>query len=130
MKEKGTLDRREFTLAAALAALSGVTITITACGGGSGSPAAPSAPPPATGGGGAAGDKTGVIGANHGHAGAVITAAELTAPRAITLDIRGTADHPHTVTLTQADVAAIAASTRVTKESSSDAGHSHGVTFN
>ncbi len=34
MKERETLDRREFTLAAVLAALSGVTITISACGGG------------------------------------------------------------------------------------------------
>ncbi len=40
MKEEKTLDRREFTLAAAMAALSGVAITISACGGG-GSPSSP-----------------------------------------------------------------------------------------
>lgn len=132
MAEQKSLDRREFTLAAALAALSGVAITISACGGGGGgSPSSPSAPaPPAAGGGGGGGDKTGVIGSNHGHGGAVITAAQLAAPSAVSLDIRGAADHPHTVTLTEAEVAAIAANTRVSKESSSDTGHSHTVTFN
>jgi hypothetical protein len=60
----------------------------------------------------------------------VITAAQLTASNAINLDIRGSSDHPHTVTLTAAEVASIAANTRVTKESSTDAAHSHSVTFN
>ena len=76
------IDRRQFTLASAMAILSGVAITITsACGGGS-SPTAPTpaptptpvptpAPP-------AAADKTAVIGSNHGHVG-TITAAQLTA---------------------------------------------------
>jgi len=130
MKEEKTLDRREFTLAAALAALSGVVITISACGGGGSSPSAPSTPaptPPPAGGGTT--DKTGVVGSNHGHV-AVITAAQLTASNAINLDIRGSSDHPHTVTLTAAEVASIAANTRVTKESSTDAAHSHSVTFN
>jgi hypothetical protein len=131
MKEEKTLDRREFTLAAALAALSGVAITITACGGG-GSPSAPStpAPTPAPSGGGTPADKTGLISSNHGHSGAVITGAQLTAPSVINLDIRGQADHPHSVTLTAADVTAIAANGRVSTESTSDAGHSHTVTFN
>ena len=64
MKEEKTLDRREFTLAAAMAVLSGVAITISsACGGGGSSPTAPSTPPPTSGGGGGAPtDKTGVIG--------------------------------------------------------------------
>ena len=130
MNEEKTIGRREFTLAAALAALSGVTITISACGGGSSSPSAPSTPPPAAGGGGGTtADKTGVVGSNHGHV-AVITGAQLTAANAVALDIRGSSDHPHTVTLTTADIASIAANQRVTKESSSDAGHSHSVTFN
>lgn len=118
MKNGKILNRREFTLAAAMAALSGVAITITACGGG-GSPSSPSAPS----------DKTGVIGSNHGHL-AVITAAQLTAGGGLTLDIRGTSDHPHTVTLTVANMTAIASNQRVSKESSSDDGHSHSVTFN
>ena len=132
MKEEKALDRREFTLAAAMAALSGVVITISsACGGGGSSPSAPSTPPPTSGGGGGgvAGDKTGAVGSNHGHA-AVITAAQLTAAGALNLDIRGSSDHPHTVTLVASEVASIAANQRVSKESSTDSAHSHSVTFN
>jgi hypothetical protein len=130
LHENTTLDRREFTLAAALAALSGVAITITGCGGGSGSsPTAPSTPPPSTGGGGATADKTGAISSNHGHR-AVVTGGQLTAADAVSLDIRGDADHPHTVVLTAAEVASIAGNQRVSKESSSNSSHSHTVTFN
>jgi hypothetical protein len=70
-----------------------------------------------------------VIGSNHGHV-AVIVAAQLTAGNALILDIQGQADHPHTVTLSTADIAAIAGNQRVSKESSTDAAHSHSVTFN
>lgn len=122
MKDDGTIGRREFTLAAAMLALGSATITISACGGGS-SPSQPSSPQPA------AGDKVGVVGSNHGHS-AVITAAQLTAAGAVSLDIRGQSDHPHTVSLSAAQIASIAASQRVSKESSSDDGHSHTVTFN
>ena len=119
MKEDKTLDRREFTVAAALAALSGVVIMISACGGaGGGSPSAPSN-----------GDKVGVIGANHGHI-AIITAAELSTGGGLALNIRGTSDHPHTVVLSAAEITAIAANQRVSKESTTDDGHSHTVTFN
>jgi hypothetical protein len=131
MEEQKTVGRREFTVATALAMLSGVAITITesACGGSS-SPTMPSTPTPPPGGGGGGGDKTGVIGANHGHSGAVITAATLASPADISLDIRGSADHPHTVMLSAAEVSSIAAGTRVSKESSTDSAHSHTVTFN
>lgn len=124
MSEDRTLGRRELTLAAALLAIGGATITISACGGGSASPSAPS-------GGSSRGsvDRVGVISANHGHS-AVITAAQLTAGGDLSLDIRGASDHPHTLTLTAAQVAAIAANQRVAKESSTDDGHSHTVTFN
>lgn len=71
----------------------------------------------------------GVVGTNHGHS-AVVTSAQLTAAGALALGIQGSADHPHTVQLTAADVASIAASNRVSKTSSSDAGHDHIVTFN
>ena len=127
MKEAKTLDRREFTLAAAMAALSGVAITISACGGGS-SPTA-STPPPTPAPPAAASDKTGVIGSNHGHAG-TITAAQLTVGGVLSLNIQGTSAHPHTVDLTAADMTSIAASQKVSKESSTDNGHSHSVTFN
>lgn len=123
MKEEKILGRREFTLAAAIAALSGVAITISACGGGGGgSPSSPSSPS-------APGDKTGVVGSNHGHT-AVITGAQLSAAGALTLDIRGSSDHPHRVSFTAADMAAIAANQRVSKESTNDDGHTHSVTFN
>jgi hypothetical protein len=130
MAEQKNISRREFSVAAALAALSGVAITISACGGGGGgSPTSPSTPPPTGGGGGTTGDKTGVVGSNHGHR-AVITAAQLTAAAEVALDIRGDSDHPHSVTLAAAEVTSIAAGQRVSKESSTDASHSHTVTFN
>jgi hypothetical protein len=133
MLEPKTFGRREFTVASVLAMLSGVTITVCSCGGGSGSPSTPSgpnptpAPTPAPDPGG--GDKVGSISANHGHA-AIVTAAELTAAQGFSLDIRGTADHTHTVILSSADLVAIAANQLVSKASSSDAAHSHTVTFN
>jgi hypothetical protein len=129
MSEPKTLDRREFTLAAALAALSGVAITVSACGGGGYS--SPTSPSGGTGSGGgtATGDKVGAISANHGHS-AVIAGAQLTAGGALQLDIQGTADHPHTVQLTASEVSSIAANQRVSKESSSTSSHSHTVTFN
>jgi hypothetical protein len=132
MKEEKTLDRREFTLAAALAALSGVAITISACGGSSSPTASSPVPTPAptpTPAPPAAADKTGVIGSNHGHAG-TITAAQLAAGGVLSLNIQGTSAHPHTVDLTAADMTAIAGNQRVSKESSTDNGHSHSVTFN
>jgi hypothetical protein len=122
MKEPGTLDRREFTLAAALAALSGVAITISACGS---SPTTPSNPTPPLG----PGDKAGSISANHGHT-ATITGAQLTAGAAVSLQLTVGNGHNHTVTLSAAEVTQIAGSTRVSKESSNDTGHSHTVSFN
>ncbi len=126
-----TLDRREFTVAAVLAALSGVTITISSCGG-SDSPTStptptpnpnPTPTPPAS------GDKSGSISGNHGHT-AVITAAQLTAGGAISLDIMGTATHPHTVSVSAAEVTQISQGTQVAKTSTSNDGHAHTVTFN
>lgn len=115
------IDRREFTLRSLLAMLGGVTITISGCGGG-GSPTQPNPQP-------SSGDKVGNVSVNHGHT-AIIRAAELSAGGALTLAIRGTADHPHTVQLSAADVAAIAAGQRVGRASSEDDFHTHTVTFN
>jgi hypothetical protein len=56
--------------------------------------------------------------------------AQLTAGGALALDIRGDADHPHTVELSADEVEAIAGNQRVSKTSSTDASHSHVVTFN
>lgn len=79
-------------------------------------------------------DRTGSISANHGHV-ATLTAAQLAAGNAVTLDIRGTADHSHTVDLGGAEVVQIRNSQRVTTTSSTETSatfgtHSHTVTFN
>ncbi len=123
MGDSTILSRRDFTLKSALAVLAGATITI---GCDSDSPTAPT-PTPGPGPGG--GDETGTVSANHGHT-AEITAAELTAGDALTLDITGTADHPHSVELTMDDVMMIASGDTVSKTSSVDAAHDHTVTFN
>ena len=116
------LDRREFTVGAMLA---GVSITISGCGGGGGGTGggSPTQPTPTN------GDRLGNVSANHGHE-ARITAAELTAGNAVTLQIRGSSDHPHTVTLSAEDVVSIRSGQRVGRASSEDDFHTHTVTFN
>jgi len=96
-----------------------VAITLTACD----SESAPTGPPPA------AADRAAAISDNHGHAG-VVTGAQLAAGRELVLDIRGAADHPHSVSLNAADLEAIAAGRKVAKSSSTDLFHAHTVTFN
>jgi hypothetical protein len=123
------IGRREFTRQAVVAILSAATITIVDCGGGS-SPAPAPSPQPGGGGGGAGqGDVAGAISGNHGHV-AVVTGVQITAGNAVSLDIRGTASHPHTVNLTAADVGNIGQQRRVSTTSSTDDGHMHTVTFN
>lgn len=128
------MNRRQFTKE--LAFLSGVTVTITACGGGGGgssySNPAGSTPPPTT---NAGGDKIGQISANHGHS-AVIRAAELAAENAVQINIEGTGGHPHIVTLPAAAIRDLRAGRSVqTQSTSTDGGtslggvHAHTVTF-
>ena len=122
------ITRRDFTLQSLLALLGGVVVTVTACGDSS-SPSSPTpstttAPPQAP-----TGDVQGTISANHGHT-ATITRAQLTANNQVTLDIRGSSDHPHSVSLTAAEVSQIAAGQRVSKESTNNQSHTHFVTFN
>jgi hypothetical protein len=74
-------------------------------------------------------DKNGTVSENHGHV-AVITAAQLTSPTTIALNIQGQATHNHTVDLTANEVSSIATNVRVAKLSSTDQFHSHTVTFN
>jgi hypothetical protein len=118
-------DRREFTVAAMLAMLGGVSITISACGGGSPSspsaPSAPSAPEPAA-------DKTGVIANNHGHV-AVITGAQLTAASTLALSLQGTASHNHLLELSGAELMQIREGRTFAKECTGTS-HTHMVTFN
>jgi len=115
---------RRATLKSILALLSGVTITIAACG----DDDPPTMPSPGTGG------ASGSIATNHGHV-ATVTSAQLMANNAVTLQIRGSATHPHTVQLSAQELSQIAASQRIAKTSSTDdspdAGvHSHVVSFN
>ena len=117
-----SLTRRQFTLDGALAVLAGCVVTISdACGDSTPTPT----PTPA--------DITGVVASNHNHS-AVITGAQITAATAFTLNIQGTAAHPHTVSITQADLTALKNRQAVTRESSTDlsntfGNHSHQVTF-
>jgi hypothetical protein len=124
------LDRRQITALTALALLGGATITITGCGGGGGSSPAAAPPPPAptptpattcapdSACGQVAGDPT--------HR-AEITAAQLSAGGALVLDIKGSAVHSHTVSLSTDEVVAIREKRRVEKNSSTTLSH---VTFN
>ncbi|MEP7306294.1 MAG: hypothetical protein ABJA98_12320 [Acidobacteriota bacterium] len=123
LQDDTTLTRRHFTLQAALAVLAGCVITVSdACS--NDSPTTPSS---------SAADITGNISANHGHT-AVITAAQITATNAFSLNIQGTAAHPHTVALSQADLQTLKNRQAVTRDSSNDVSatfgpHLHTVTF-
>jgi len=123
-----SIGRRQFSVASALALLSGVAITVSGCGSGS-SPAGPGPTPTPTPTPGPVADKIGAISNNHGHS-AVITGAQITAAGALSLDIKGTASHTHTVVLSAAEVVAIGGGQKTAKDSSNDNGHSHTVTFN
>ena len=118
-----SLTRREFTLDAAIALLAGCVITVSdACGSSSTSPT-PVAPT----------DINGAISANHNHV-AIVTGAAITAGNAVTLTIQGTAQHNHTLSLSQADLTTLKNRQAVSRESSTDPSgtfglHSHTVTF-
>jgi hypothetical protein len=117
--EAAGIDRREFTRAALMSMLAGVSVTVWGCGS---NPSSPS------------NGRTGDVVGNHGHQ-AVITNAQLTGNNAITLDIRGSADHPHSVELTVAELNQISAGQRLGKTSSTDPSasvgtHNHLVQFN
>jgi hypothetical protein len=60
----------------------------------------------------------------------VISAARLSDPQMVELDITGSADHPHTVELTADEIQQIADGETVSKASSVEQGHGHTVTFN
>jgi len=122
--QNSKVDRREFTRLSLLSMLSGVAITVTACGGSSGAPGAPAPPPD--------GSKAGSISANHGHS-VTNSSAQLAAGGALVLTLQGTTGvpaHTHTVELTGAEVVSIRDGARISKDSSSSDGHTHIVTFN
>jgi len=122
MRNHKAVTRREFTVETALAMLAGVTITITGCGSDSGGSVTGPSPQP--------GGKVGAVSTSAGHTHtAEITAAQLTAGNAISLELRG-GDHTHSAALSQSELTQISAGTRVQKESSNDQAHTHVVTFN
>ena len=116
-------DRREFTVAALLAMLGGVSITISGCGGSPAGPSGPAAPTPAP-----VIDKTDAISSNHGHA-AVITSAQFGAAGALALSLQGTSSHNHMLELSAAEVLQIAEGRTFAKECTGTS-HTHVVTFN
>ena len=123
LDDSRSISRREFTLEWALAMLAGVAITVSGCGSDSASS------PTNTGGGSGSGNVSGDISANHGHV-ATVTAAEITAAGALSLNIMGNATHPHTVTLSASQVQQIGARQRVAVTSTTEESHAHTVTFN
>jgi hypothetical protein len=128
MKQQNNLelrtDRRQFTVAAMLAMLGGVSITISACGKAGSSPVAPSTPSTPE----PVSDKTGTISNNHGHV-AAITGAQLTAASTLALSIRGTSSHDHMLELSGDELAQIRSGRSFTKECTGTS-HTHMVTFN
>jgi hypothetical protein len=119
LEETPALSRRAFTLDAALAILAGCVITVTAACDDDDTPTNPSPPPS---------DISGTISANHGHT-VTVTAAQITAGNAVVLTTVSTGTHTHTVSLSQANLQTLANRQPVTVESSTDALHSHTVTF-
>ena len=125
-----SFSRREFTVKSAMALLSGVVITVVGCSD-SASPTSPSVAPttpsapttPTT-----TGDVTGSVSANHGHT-ANITGASLAAGNALSLDITGSASHPHTVQLSTDELNQISNGQTVSKDSTTNSAHNHTVTF-
>jgi hypothetical protein len=125
------IGRREFTVEAVLAMLSGAVITISGCGGSSyNNPTPTPTTTPTTTVPPASGDRHGAISANHGHV-ATITGAQITAGQAlIGLDIQGQASHAHSISLSAAQVVSIGANQQVSVTSTNNSGHDHTVTFN
>jgi hypothetical protein len=126
------LERRRISALAALALLGGPTITVVGCGGGGGSspaaaPPPTAAPPPAS--SCPTDNACGQVSVDPLHH-AEINAAQLSAGGALELDIRGSATHSHTVSLSADEVVAIREKRRVEKVSSTTLNHDHTVVFN
>jgi hypothetical protein len=123
------LDRRRISVLSALTLLGGATLTISGCGGGGdGGPAAPSAssPAPAS---CPTGSRCGLVSRDPLHS-AEITAAQLSAGGALTLNIQGNQTHGHVISLSADEVVAIRDGRQVRKDSSTELNHSHSVIFN
>ena len=113
------VTRREFTVQSALAILSGVVITVSGCDDDEPAPTSPTLS-----------DIQGNVAANHPEPHVVtITASQITAGSAVMLTLTGTSTHNHTVELTQSELGTLRNRQPVTKTSTTDNFHSHGVTF-
>jgi hypothetical protein len=112
-----TISRKQF-LGASVGGT--VLLLLQGCGGGGDDP-----PPPP--GGQSCGSSGTAIAGNHGHT-LSIARADLDATTNQTYNITGTANHPHTVTLTPAQLQSLKAGQSVTVTSSTDASHEHAVT--
>jgi hypothetical protein len=106
------LDRRSL-----IALLSGLTITIVACDSDS--------PTDST----RREDIMGEITANHGHV-ARLGGPQVSAGQAVTISIRGGADHDHEVAFTDDEIQRLRGGERVTKGSTNQQGHQHAIVFN
>ena len=123
------LERRRISVLSALALLGGATLTISGCGGG-GSPSAPTTPGGSSAGSTCpAGSRCGLVTGDALHS-AQITAAQLSAGGALTLNIQGSQNHGHEVVLSADEVVAIREGRQVRKDSSIEFNHKHGVIFN
>lgn len=134
--DKETVDRRQFISAATAMAMLGGAGIVIGCGGGNNGvtpqPVPPPPPPPA-------GNQVGVVGDNHGHVATVIGASVDPATGVLRLNIMGSANHPHTVDLSAAQLESIRSGTKVSVTSTNDDGylpdgtpvpHTHMVVFN
>lgn len=115
------LTRKQF-LSSMLGIAAGATL-FAACGGDDGGGAGPDAA--ATGNCGTNGT-TVAIGSNHGHM-LTVSAADVTAAADKTYDIKGSADHTHSVTVSAALFAMLKANTAVNTTSTNGDGHTHTI---
>jgi hypothetical protein len=116
---EGSSTRREFTVQAVLALLSGYVITVSdACS----SSSTPTQPAPAT------ADVTGSVANNHGHV-ATVTAVQINTAQQISINIQGMATHNHTIVMSVTDLNNLHSKQTVNVTSSTDNAHSHQVTF-
>lgn len=126
--EGRVLDRREFSRESLLLLFGGLSITVTGCSGGGSSPMAATptaAGQPASG----IADVRGTVAGNHGHV-ALLTGMQISAAGAVSITIRGAADHDHQLALSAAEVARLRDGQAVAVRSAAGTdGHDHMVTF-